>query len=54
MSKKETKGKSSTQVKRKRNVAEAKADKAAVNAKRKTTTSSQQEPRSHEREHEFH
>jgi hypothetical protein len=54
MSKKETKGKNSTQVKRKRNAAEAKADKVAVNAKRKATTSSQQEPRSHEREHEFH
>ncbi len=48
------KDKSSTPVKRKRNIAEAKADKAAVNAKRKATTSSLQEPRSSEREHEFH
>jgi len=54
MGKKETKVKSSKQIKRKRNAAEAKADKAAVNAQRKATTSSQQEPRSHEREHEFH
>jgi hypothetical protein len=54
MSKKENKGKGSTHVKRKRNVAEAKADKAAVNAKRKATIAKQQEPRSHEREHEFH
>jgi len=54
MSKKETEDKSSTKVKRRRNVGEAKADKAAVNVKRKATVAKQSEPRSHEREHEFH
>jgi hypothetical protein len=53
MSKKEVKTKGSKQVKRMRQQAEAKGDKAAENVKRKAKDAKPR-PRSHEREHEFH